>query len=233
MRYALEGSVRRAGGHVRISIQLSETETGHQLWSDRFDGSFEDIFALQDRVAETVAGVIEPKLRSAEIARSAAKPTEHLDAYDLYLRALPSFYALAQGRINAALGFLRRAVTIDPGYALAKALAAGLHVALKVQGWQTPGNMAEGVRLAREALASSHDDPQVLRLAGQAIARLAGEFDAALEAIQRAVVISPNSAQVLSSAGWVHLYACEPHAAAELFPRAIASVRSTQRWPTC
>ena len=87
-RYVLEGSVRKAGGRVRITGQLIETGTGAHLWADRFDGSFEDIFELQDKVAWSVAGVIEPTLRAAEIRRSVERPTTDLTAYDLYLRAL-------------------------------------------------------------------------------------------------------------------------------------------------
>ena len=87
VRYVLEGSVRKAGHRVRISGQLIDTATGAHIWGDHFDGSLDDIFELQDQVASSVAGVIEPKLRLAEIERAGRKPTDSLDAYDLYLRA--------------------------------------------------------------------------------------------------------------------------------------------------
>jgi adenylate cyclase len=87
VRYVLEGSVRKGGNRVRISAQLIEAETGSHLWADRFDGLIEDVFELQDKVALSVAGVIEPALQAAEIRRSAARPTADLTAYDLYLRA--------------------------------------------------------------------------------------------------------------------------------------------------
>jgi adenylate cyclase len=87
VRYVLEGSVRRAGNRVRITAQLVEASIGAHLWADRFDGSLEEVFELQDRVATSVAGVIEPALRAAETARSAARRTADLTAYDLYLRA--------------------------------------------------------------------------------------------------------------------------------------------------
>src|SRR5207248_4273874 len=88
VRYVLEGSVRKAAGRVRITGQLIDTMTGAHIWADRFDGTLDDVFELQDRVASSVAGAIEPKLRIAEIERAKRKPTENLDAYDLYLRAL-------------------------------------------------------------------------------------------------------------------------------------------------
>jgi TolB-like protein/class 3 adenylate cyclase len=88
VRYVLEGSVRRSGSRVRITAQLIETTAGVHLWADRFDGSLEDVFELQDKVASSVAGVIEPTLQVAEIRRLADRPTSDLTAYDLYLRAL-------------------------------------------------------------------------------------------------------------------------------------------------
>jgi len=89
VRYVIEGSVRKAGTRLRIAGQLIDALTGAHLWADRFDGSMEDVFELQDKVALSVAGVIEPALQEAEIRRSAAHPTSDLTAYDLYLRALP------------------------------------------------------------------------------------------------------------------------------------------------
>jgi hypothetical protein len=96
VRYVLEGSVRKAGGRVRITAQLIDALTGTHLWADRFDGSLEDIFALQDKVAVSVAGVIEPTLQAAEIRRSSERPTSDLTAYDLYLRALVIFLRLGE-----------------------------------------------------------------------------------------------------------------------------------------
>src|SRR5207249_1604124 len=87
VRYVLEGSVRKGGNRVRITGQLIDAETGAHLWPDRFDGSLEDVFELQDKIAFSVAGVIEPALQVAEMRRSAARPTTDLTAYDLYLRA--------------------------------------------------------------------------------------------------------------------------------------------------
>src|SRR5205814_2839678 len=86
VRYVLEGSVRKAGDRVRITGQLIDAVSGAHLWADRFDGSLEDVFDLQDKVASNVAGVIEPALQAAETARSAGRPTDDLTAYDLYLR---------------------------------------------------------------------------------------------------------------------------------------------------
>jgi len=84
--------VRKAGGRVRITGQLIDAQSGTHLWADRFDGSLEDVFELQDKVAISTAGVIEPALRQAEIERARRKRPDSLDAYDLYLRALATYY---------------------------------------------------------------------------------------------------------------------------------------------
>jgi TolB-like protein len=103
VRYVLEGSVRKAGGRVRITAQLIDALTGTHLWADRFDGSLEDVFELQDKVASSVAGVIEPALQAAEIRLSTTRPTHDLTAYDLYLQALPDWGSLEKGRTLRAL----------------------------------------------------------------------------------------------------------------------------------
>jgi adenylate cyclase len=135
VRYVLEGSVRRAGSRVRITAQLIEAFTGAHLWADRFDGSLEDVFELQDKVAISVAGVIEPTLQAAEIRRSAERPTNDLTAYDLYLRALSSSFSWEKGGLSHALDLLRQAIERDPRYGLALVLASRCNVDLHVNGW--------------------------------------------------------------------------------------------------
>ena len=88
MTYVLEGSIRKAGQRVRLSGQLIEAATGRHIWADKIDGDLADIFDLPDRITASVVVAVEPRLRSAEIERAQRKPTEHLGAYDLYLRAL-------------------------------------------------------------------------------------------------------------------------------------------------
>jgi TolB-like protein len=113
VRYVLEGSVRKAGGRVRITSQLIDAITGAHLWADRFDGSLEDVFDLQDTVATSVAGVIEPALQAAEMRRSAARPTADLSTYDLYLRVLATFFPTTRDRVVAALRLLDQALVIE------------------------------------------------------------------------------------------------------------------------
>src|SRR5437667_3509932 len=95
VRYVLEGSVRKGGNRVQITGQLIDAETGANLWADRFDGSLEDVFELQDKVAASVAGVIEPALQAAETARSTARPSSNRTAHAPYLPRQPIVRASA------------------------------------------------------------------------------------------------------------------------------------------
>jgi len=167
VRYVLEGSVRKAGGRVRITAQLIDATTGAHLWADRFDGSLEDVFELQDKVAISVAGVIEPTLQAAEIRRSSERPTNDLTAYDLYLRALPHWGSLEKNRILRALDLLGQAIERDPQYGPALALAAHCHQRLEARGWTEDLETTRhtSLDLARQALRISPDDPDVLALA--------------------------------------------------------------------
>ena len=152
VRYVLKGSVRKAGQSVRITGQLIDAVTGSHLWADRFDGSLEDIFELQDRVAINVAGVIEPALQAAETARSAARPTNDLTAYDLYLRAYAMFWSSTR-HIPEALRLTEQAIERDPHYGPALAWAAYCYVALR-QPERKPGGGSSEHR--REVSAPRH-----------------------------------------------------------------------------
>jgi hypothetical protein len=114
VRFVLEGSVRKAGNRVRITGQLTDTTTGAHIWADRFGGALDDIFELQDQVASSVAGAIEPKLRQSEIERASRKPAANLTAYDLYLRALAQSYRYTEEGLAEAVVLARQALAIDP-----------------------------------------------------------------------------------------------------------------------
>ena len=160
VRYVLEGSVRKGGGRVRITAQLIEAETGGHLWADRFDGSLEDVFELQDHVATSVAGVIEPALQASEIRRTARKPTSDLTAYDLCLRAQPLFWSLGKDGILQALALLEQAIGRDPQYGPALGWAAMCRLHLEINDWseERERNHRIGVDYARRALLADEED---------------------------------------------------------------------------
>jgi adenylate cyclase len=221
-RYVLEGSVRKAANRVRITGQLIDALTGVHLWADRFEGAIDDIFDLQDQVTASVVGAIAPKLEQAEIERARAKPTENLNAYDLYLRALPHCYTLTKAGNDEALRLLRQAISLDPNYALAKARTAHCIGEGHLVGIRLSNSEAdEGIRLAKEALDEGRDDPSVLELAGWAVSALAHDHDAALAALDRARLLNVNSAQALRLSGWVRLFSGDPRTATEHFARAM------------
>src|SRR5215831_7651340 len=124
VRYVLEGSVRKAGSRVRITGQLIDSTTSAHLWADRFDGSMEDVFDLQDKVTASVVAAIAPKLERAEIERSRRKPTESLDAYDYYLRGLAAIHLWTKSGCAEALAHFYRAIELDPAFASAYGMAA-------------------------------------------------------------------------------------------------------------
>jgi adenylate cyclase len=205
VRYVLEGSVRKAGSRVRITGQLIDTANGAHIWADRIDGALDDIFELQDQVASSVAGAIEPRLRLAEIERSARKPTESLDAYDLYLRAVAQLHKYTEEGLSEASALLQRALTIDPSYASAGAMIGWCRVLQRVQGWGavSEAEIVEAVLLARQAIEAGRDDPDALWMAGCTIAFLAGELSAATGAYDRALALNPNSAVAWSMRGHI------------------------------
>ena len=194
VRYVLEGAVRKAGDRVRITAQLLEAETGAHLWADRYDGKLEDVFDLQDQVTEKVIGVVEPSLRQSEIERSRRKRPENLDAYDLYLRALPHMASLMPVDARVAAAFLEEALKLDPNYASAHALIAWCHEICFVRGGRDEADKVAGLRHARTAIASGTDDATALAVAAFVMGYLSKDYKTATSVIERALSINPSSA---------------------------------------
>lgn len=205
-RYVLAGSIRKHHNKLRISTQLIEAETARNVWSDRFDGEVAEVFALQDAITESVVGAIEPTLRAEEISRARLKPTNSLDAYDLYLRALPCFYTMTKESFDEAVRLLDEAIAIDPAYMVAKAFAAFARGVRVNQGWSTATDNEIAVRLAREVVDRGGNDPTCLRLAGHVLGYNGKDIPAGLAAIERALKLNPNSSEAHRAAAWLHLY---------------------------
>jgi TolB-like protein len=217
VRYVLEGSVRRSASRVRITDQLIDMATGAHIWADRFDGALDDIFELQDQVASSVVGAIEPKLRQSEIERASRKPTESLDAYDLYLRALAQVHKYTEESMREAVPLLKRAVAIDPSYAPAAAMIGWCRLFQRIQGWGpvTDAEVAEAAQLTRQAIEGGEDDPDILWMAGLTLWFSTGDQSAAADVIDRALALNRNSAHAWNARGWVSSFRNEPARAIE------------------
>jgi adenylate cyclase len=216
VRYVLEGSVRKAGGRVRINAQLIDATNGAHLWADHFDGSLEDVFELQDQVASNVAGVIEPELQAAETTRSVGRPMNDLTAYDLYLRAYAMVLS-SEAQIPKALRLMEEAIERDPRYGPALAWGAFCYMRRCQDGRsQDPDtDSRKGIDLARRALQVTEDDPGTLVNAALTLAYFGEDIGAMMALADRALVLNPSFARGWHISGALRWYAGQPDVAIE------------------
>ena len=156
VRYVLEGSVRKAGGKVRITGQLTEAATGAHLWADRFDGLLDDIFELQDKVTSSVVAAIAHRLELAEIDRSERKPTESLDAVDLYYRAIHSIRRMTRQGNEDALRLARQAISLDPNFSAAYGVATACYSWRYQEGWMKDDDGGKSQKASNMLLTQSN-----------------------------------------------------------------------------
>ena len=223
VRYVLEGSVRKAGGRIRITGQLIDATTGAHLWADRFDGAADDVFDLQDRVTEAVAGAVEPSLTRAEIARAEQKATQDLGAYDLYLRGMALYNRYAAHEADDAQALFLRAAGLDPHFGAAWGMAAHCYGWLKTLGRldSAPAALAEVRRVAGLAAEHGQDDAHALTGAAGALAYACMDPEAALLLIERARISNPNWAYAWVILANIRNYLGDPEAALAASARAL------------
>lgn len=209
VRYALEGSVRRMDEAVRVTAQLIDAANGAHIWAEKFDGPLKDLFDFQDRITESVVGAIEPQIRRAEIERSRRKHPENLDAYDLYLQALPLISSVEAHGYSEAIRLLERAIALDPGYAPALAHCCWAYGKRLSSGEESPPGIDDAeacIALAERALAADSNDATVLAIAGLHIMTVKGDVDRGYGIVKRAVELNPNTFLVVNFAGFAHRY---------------------------
>ncbi|MDA9468199.1 winged helix-turn-helix domain-containing tetratricopeptide repeat protein [Bradyrhizobium sp. CCBAU 53415] len=219
VRYILEGSVRKSVNRLRIAGQLIDTATGVHIWADRFDATLQDVFDLQDKLSTMIVGAISPKVEQAEIERARRKPTENLRAYDYYLRGLASFHRGSKKSLREALALFKRAIQLDPSFALASAMAAWCYV-VPHPGLADSEDAREAERLARLAARLGADDATALCVAGFVLAEIAGEVEMGADLASRALVLNPNLVTAWFLGGWVQVINGQSDAAIERFAQA-------------
>lgn len=209
VRYVLEGSVRRAGNRVRVTAQLIAGATGEHLWAEKFDGDIADIFDVQDTIASSVIGLIEPQIHKAEIERARRKRPENFDAWDLYIQALPLVHGSEVSRYTEAIDLLDHAVELEPNWAPGLALAAWAHEKRHTFAGVAPEGLDEAelaLSLARRAVECDPDDAFALALLGWLRILFRRDY-AGTTLVDRAVALNPNNVLVLLFAGTTYLFA--------------------------
>ncbi len=194
VRYVLEGSIRKGGARLRITGQLVEAASGAHLWADRFEGALQDIFTLQDEITARIVAALEPSLRQAEIARARRKPPNNLDAYDLYLRALPFVATAMPEDADKALRLLDDAIRLEPDYAVVHGFMAWCHEQRYLRGGLREEAREAARRHAHAAIKAGVDDAMALAMGGFVVGVVERDYDTAMEAIDRSLSISPSSA---------------------------------------
>jgi tetratricopeptide (TPR) repeat protein len=209
---------------VRITVQLIETDSGRQLWAERYEDDRSELFDLQDRIASQVAGAMNPSIRASEIERARRKPPENLQAYDLTLRALPHFWAHRKEDNEQALKLFDEALARDPDYGVALAFKAWCHAQQACYLWaDDPGREQQrAIEAADRAARLVQDHATALTAIGAAYSMTTTNQDRAASFIERALAIDPNNAWAWMRAGWMKAIYNQIDGALECFERALA-----------
>lgn len=208
VRYVLEGSVRKSGNRIRITGQLIDAGSGAHLWADRYDGSLDNVFELQDQVATSVVGAISPSVIHAEMERAKRQPPNSLDAYDHYLRAQAAHREFSREGWHRAAGLYQQAIALDPQYASAHAMLASLLVSLKDWGWSTDRETEDSraTAHAKTALGLQQADPWVLSNCAWVLARSSREVELADSLVDEAIRLDPNAMNAWMWGGAVKMF---------------------------
>ncbi len=217
VRYVLEGSVRRAANRVRVAVKLIDAADGAQIWADRFEDTLEDVFALQDKVAISAAGVIEPAVHDAELRRASKRPTENMGSYDLYLRAQAMGATATLEGMPEALALMERAIALDPSFGPALAEAAALNAVLSLRSMASDraAHREQSLALAQRAIQVAGDDPAVLGAVAAVGIILGRDTETILPLVERALALNPGSAAAWSHSGRLRAAIGEPDLAVE------------------
>ena len=208
VRYVLEGSVRKAGGRVRITGQLIDSTTGAHLWADRFDGALEDVFELQDKVTASVVAQLFSTVQLQEEERAIRKPTDNLDAYDYYLRGTAKFWGWSRESTEASMALFTKAIELDESFALPHALMGMIFSLRKQSRWMVDvqKETAIAVHHARRAIQLGREDALALVCGGFTLADVADDLDLGSDCIAQGLSLNPNLSWGWLFSGWAHIF---------------------------
>ena len=190
--YVVEGSVRKAGDSVRITVQLNDVATGSHIWAERFDRGIADVFAVQDEITEAIVAAIEPQVYAAENFRAKRKSPDSMDAWDLVMRALSHYWRVTRQDNVVAQALLEKATAIDPTYGQALGVLATSHTFSAHMGWEdmaTATPVAERAALA--AILADSEDPWAHHALG-CVYLFTRRFDDSLAEFELALRLNPN-----------------------------------------
>src|SRR5271169_1304236 len=207
VRYVVEGSIRRAPEHLRVSVSLTDTARSALLWSEKYDTELKDIFALQDQITRRISGALAVRVTSLELAKSAAKPPSNLEAYDLVLRGRDLVSRQTRSANAQARGLFERAIELDPNYAPAYVGLGRVNLRAVESGWTPDPSEAleRAENLARKAIELDDLNPGAHALLGQALVQF-GDYDRALDELKRAIDLNGSDAEAYGGLVTVLLY---------------------------
>lgn len=223
VRYLLDGSVRRSGGKVRISVSLVDGEVGAQIWADRFDDNLADVFELQDRIANSVASVIDATIEAVETRRAIERPTGSPGAYELFLQANAATMSWDRDDMTRAIVAARQALELDPKFAWAAVILAMSHAVFYHSQWgdDPEANRREAHHYLNLALRLRDDDPYVLAHGAGVLVAMGEDLPTAQRLIDRGMQLNSGSALTRLYAGWVALAASRPDEGLEHFEESL------------
>src|SRR5271165_4085867 len=219
--YVVEGSVRKGGNRVRITVQLNDARTGSHLWAERYDRDLVDVFSVQDEITEAIVAAIEPQLYAAENFRAQRKTPDRMDVWDLVMRALSHYWRVTRQDNVVAQALLEKAIAIDPNYGQALGLLAGSHILSAHMGWEdmaTALPTAECAALA--AIRADREDPWSHYALG-GVYLLTQRFDDSLAELELALRLNPNFSPAQSFYGLALAYCGRWQEGAEAASRAM------------
>jgi adenylate cyclase len=213
--------VRKAGNRVRISAQLIDTTTGYHLWADRYDRELQDIFAVQDEVAQKIVAALRVKLTEGEQKRSRRPPTNNLDAYEHFLRGLECYWRRTREANAQARQMFERAIELDPNFAAAYARLGRVYMTDWSFQWSEDPQIPERAAALAQRAVSLEDSLPGAHQTLAYVYLMRRQFDQALAEAERAVALDPNDADACVTLGEILSCVGRPQEAVDLVEKAL------------